>query len=77
MTSTCKHLEKTLGGKWKYGNPGCWYCDDQIRMIVRCSAGTDEFDNQVGTPQYWLYGDGSPRRAEKYIYQKEIKLSIS
>ncbi len=71
MISRCKHLEKTLGGKWKYGNPGYWHCDDG-RSISRCSAGTDEFDNQVGSPQYWLYGDGIPRRAEQYIHQKEI-----
>ena len=75
MTSKAKTLGKRLGGKWKYGYPCYWHCDDGIRYIARCSAGVDEQDNEVGTPQYWLYGDGTPRRAEKY-FQTELNMSI-
>jgi hypothetical protein len=71
--SFAKQLSKTLGGKWTY-HYSTWRCDDGVRSVWRCSAGVDEFDNPVGPPQYWLYGDGVPRRAEQYIF-KPVKVS--
>jgi hypothetical protein len=62
-----KHLAKNLGGKWTYDQMCSWRCDDGERRVSRYSAGVDEFDNEVGPPQYWLYGDGAPRRAEPYM----------
>lgn len=50
-----------FGGNWKYNGICSWYCDDNVRHISRCSAGVDEYDNPVGQPQYWLYGDGAPK----------------
>lgn len=74
--SIAKQLGKTLGGKWTY-NHSCfgWCCDDGQRHVYRVSAGVDEFDNPVGPPQYWLYGDGKPRRAERYI-ARDVSLKI-
>jgi|GEM_PF-4328808 len=68
MLSKSKMLEKRLGGKWTYiPTLAGWSCDDG-RVVRRCSAGVDEFDNPVGPPQYWLYEEGkAPRRAEEFI----------
>ena len=68
MLSKSKILEMRLGGKWVCSHGGgCWNCDDG-RVVRRCSAGVDEFDNPVGPPQYWLYEEGkAPRRAEGFI----------
>lgn len=68
--SKAARLGKTLGGKWTYHWPCHWYCDDGKRSVTKFSAGVDEFENPVGPGQYWLYGDGEPRRAEQYITNK-------
>jgi len=68
MRSKAANLDKTLGGKWKYDGVTTWYCDDGLRRVSRCSAGVDEFDNELGPAQYWLYEEGkTPRRAECFI----------
>ena len=64
--SIARRLARSLGGKWEYRDIG-WFCDDGKRTVMRCSAGVDEFDNDLGPAQYWLYGDGTPRRAEQYF----------
>jgi len=70
MASVAKNLGATLGGIWKYDGICTWYCDDKKRRISRCSAGVDEFDNEVGPAQYWLYEDGkTPKRAEEFMRQ--------
>jgi hypothetical protein len=65
--SVAKILGKRLGGLWTYDGRGAWHCDDGTRWIGRMCAGVDEFDRVVGPPQLWLYGDGTPRRAEEYL----------
>jgi hypothetical protein len=73
--SLARNLSRTLGGIWTWDGRGSWWCDDATRHVSRCSAGVDEFDNEVGLPQYWLYGDGTPRRAEGYVFAKsKLKL---
>lgn len=69
--SKAARLAKALGGKWTYHWPCHWYCDDGQRSVTKVSAGVDEFDNPIGPGQYWLYGDGEPRRAEQYITNKK------
>lgn len=71
--SLCKRLAKSLGGKWEYRYPCYWVCDDGKRRVIRCSAGTDEFDNSLGT-EWWLYSDGKPERAEKYMDDAKRRL---
>lgn len=66
--SIAKRLAKILGGTWTYDGMGTWWCDDQLRRVARVSGGVDELDNERGPPQYWLYGDGAPRRAEQYVF---------
>jgi hypothetical protein len=61
VKSKVKILARELGGKWKYDNICGWHCDDGIRSVYRRSAGVDEWDNEVGPPQYWLYGNEAPR----------------
>lgn len=70
MPSIAKRLSKSLGGKWVYSGPCYWECDDNKRRVVKCSAGVDEFDNPLGPGEYWLYGDGPPRRAEQYFVKR-------
>lgn len=70
MTSKAALLGKNLGGYWTYFAPCYWHCSDGIRTVVRCSAGVDEYDEPLGPPQYWLYGEGQARRAEQYIQKK-------
>jgi len=73
--SYAKFLGRTYGGKWKYAYPCYWHCDDGIRYVARVSAGVDEFDNPVGPPQMWLYGDGVPERAKLMtIHIRDFKL---
>ena len=59
--SIAKQLAKVFGGKWTY-YPYGWECDDGVRHVARVSAGVDEFDNDVGPAQYWMYGAGTPVR---------------
>lgn len=65
--SKAKNLAHHLGGKWKYDGVCGWHCDDGVRHVYRCSAGVDEWDNPLGPPEYWLYGQGTPKRAEEYL----------
>jgi hypothetical protein len=65
--SVAKNLAKHLGGKWTYDGRASWWCDDEKRSVSRCSAGVDEFENPLGPAEFWLYGDGTPRRAEGYL----------
>jgi hypothetical protein len=60
--SKVKIFAKVLGGVWKYDGICMWWCDDGKRSVARYSAGVDEWDNELGPPQYWLYGDGIPKR---------------
>jgi hypothetical protein len=76
MTTIAKRLSKHLGGKWAYDNLSTWWCDDNKRSVSRCSAGVDEFDNDLGPAQYWLYGDGNPRRAEQYMFKRPSLLTL-
>lgn len=55
-------LFEALGGKWKYDNVTCWFCDDGRRFIARTTAG------------YYLYGDGTPKRI--VIFYKKITTII-
>lgn len=71
--STAKRLGETLGGEWEYDRSmGTWYCNDGKRRVSKICAGVDEFDNVIGPPQLWLYGDGVPRRAEEHVIQFRI-----
>jgi hypothetical protein len=65
--SIAKSLSKHLGGTWKYDGLASWWCDDDKRHVSRCSAGVDDWDNELGPAQYWLYGIEVPERAEKYM----------
>lgn len=65
--SKASSLGKHLGGVWKYDGYSAWNCDDGVRRVGRCSAGVDEYDEPLGPPQYYLYGDGHPKRAEAYL----------
>ena len=65
MTVT-KHLEKNLGGKWKYDGHTAWWCDDEKRYVAR-TADLYNGDDEYAPPSYWLYSDETPRRAEKYM----------
>ena len=66
--SKAKALSKALGGRWKYDGMTAWWCDDGRRHVARVCAGVDEFDHDVGPPQYWLYEkDNPPVRAEGYL----------
>lgn len=66
--SKAQRLSKALGGTWSYDGMCGWWCDDDKRHVLRVSAGVDEFDNPLGPPQYWLYGDGIPRRTEEILF---------
>ena len=61
--SYCKFLAKVYGGKWRYGAPCYWVCDDGKRYVAKVSAGVDEWDDPIGPPTKWLYGDGDPKKA--------------
>lgn len=72
--SICKQLNRALGGKWTYVGNSTWMCDDEKRMVCRCSPGVDEFDNPLPGPSPWyIYGDGPSRRAEQYV-QRSVSL---
>jgi hypothetical protein len=58
--SKVKLLEKCLGGKWAYDGHCSWNSDDG-KHVSRCSAGVDEWDNELGPAQYFLY-DGKVTR---------------
>ena len=64
-----KNLEKTLGGKWKYCGAFSfrWECDDG-RSVQLCSASDMNDYCESFHSEYWLYGDGLPDRAERFIY---------
>jgi len=51
-----QYLTKKYGGRWEYDGHTTWHCNDG-RYVMRCSAGVDEFDNDLGS-QYWLYEEG-------------------
>ena len=57
-----KWLGKRFGGTWKYDGGFSWWCDDEQRHVSRCSAGVDEFDNELGPAQYYLYTTNSSHR---------------
>ena len=59
--SKVKLLEKALGGKWTYDGHCSWNCDDG-RHVSRCSAGVDEWDNELGPAQYYLYTGETTKR---------------
>lgn len=60
--SMTKLLEATLGGTWKYDGCSDWWCDDEKRNVGRRSMDTmEDFDDPLCPPQYWLYGDGTPK----------------
>lgn len=69
-----KALTKTYGGKWAYSGPGYWLCSDGKRSVVKRSAGVDEWDEEVGPPQYWLYGDGTPKLVNLDIVSRPLVL---
>ena len=54
VKSKTKLLEKFLGGKWTYDGHCSWNCDNGSH-VSRCSAGVDEWDNELGPAQYYLY----------------------
>lgn len=68
--SKVKQIEAVYGGKWKYDGWCTWNCDDGKRYVVRCSPGVDQWDNEDGPSQYWLYGDEHPARLFFPIYTK-------
>lgn len=58
--SICKQLSREFGGKWKY-KVGTWWCDDNKRNVMRVAGCL--CDGDCGHPsQYYLYGDGIPKR---------------
>lgn len=66
-TSIAKRLGKSLGGRWTYDGMVTWWCDDDKRSVSRCGQLIDpEFSDETRR-EYWLYGDGTPRRAEQYF----------
>lgn len=66
-TSIEKQLAKSLGGKWKYDGMASWWCDDQVRSVSRCGHLINPEYSDETAREYWLYGDGTPRRAEQYF----------
>ena len=70
--SKTKNIESHLGGKWTYRGFCGWFCDTDDRMIIQVSAGVDEFDNETGPAQLWLYGGGQiSERAACYVYNNK------
>ena len=68
MRSKASRLAKALGGEWTYDGRASWWCNDGKRHVSRCSAGVDEYDNEVGPAQYWLYEKGkTPKRVESFL----------
>lgn len=67
MNSKSKNLSHHLGGNWVYDGRSSWWCDDKIRHVSRCCPGIDEFDNVTDPPEYWLYGNKIPQRAELFL----------
>lgn len=76
MASRAKQLGKALGGKWTYDGRCSWWCDDKKRHVVRTSLGVDQFDDPLPGCAYYLYGDGSPRRAEAYMQSGGTSLGL-
>ena len=73
--SKAKRLAHAFGGKWTYNGSGSWNCDDDKRVVVRCCAGVDEFDNEVGPPQYWLYEDDLfPLRVDSILFGVPVRV---
>ena len=62
VKSIAKRLGEHLGGKWTYDRHSSWWCDDGKRHVARCSPGTDDRDEQLGPPMYYLYGGETPQR---------------
>lgn len=65
--SKAKQLAKALGGKWTYDGMSSWHRDCGTMHVSRCSPGTDQFGDPLPGSEYWLYGDGAPRRAEIHL----------
>ena len=65
--SIVKNLAKHLGGKWTYDGVATWWCDDDKRSVARCGQLIDPEWSDDTRREYWLYGDGTPRRAERYL----------
>lgn len=62
-----KYLSRLLGGVWSYDGFCSWTCDDNKSHVCRCSAGVDEWDNDLGA-EYWLYRESSSDRI--YFYER-------
>jgi hypothetical protein len=55
-----KYLNDNYGGKWKYDGICTWICDDCTRTVSRVASCTCDY--VCGhSPDYWLYGDGTPK----------------
>jgi hypothetical protein len=55
-----KYLNDNYGGKWKYDGINTWICDDCTRTVSRVASCTCDY--VCGhSPDYWLYGDGTPK----------------
>jgi hypothetical protein len=65
--SITKQLNKTLGGKWTYDGRATWWCDDNKRSVSRCGQLIDPEWSEDTRREYWLYGNGTPVRAEQYM----------
>ena len=66
MTLTDR-LNARLGGHWTRGRVDIWKCDDGKRWIARTIALIPNGTPDSMRTQWWLYGDGPPRRAERYV----------
>lgn len=58
--SIVKQLATLLGGMWAYRDYS-WHCTDGLRWVARVGR-FDEFECRCGPSEYWLYGDGAPRK---------------
>ena len=69
--SAAAGLGKALGGRWTYDGVTTWRCDDGVRSVARCLPSGCFYEGHDGecghAPEYWLYGDGTPRRAEGWM----------
>lgn len=66
--SAAANLGRSLSGRWTYNGSGGWNCDDGTRVVKRCCAGYDGFEDQGGFVECWLYETGKvPVRAEIFL----------
>lgn len=76
MSKTVEQLlSESLGGTWKYNGRDTWNCSDG-RYVSKCAASVFgyEWEEDKYILQYWLHGDGKPKRAEPYMGKDPLGL---